>query len=98
MTTADQIIHEIKRGKFSPVYFFYGEEPYYIDLLSNYIENNILSESERSFNLQVFYGKDANPVSIVESARRFPMMAKYQIIILREVQELNKTEELTEYI
>ncbi len=98
MPVAEQIVADIKKGKYYPVYFLYGEEPYYIDQISDYIEKNVLSEGEKSFNLQIFYGRDSSPLAIVESARRFPMMAKHQVVIIKEAQEINKSDPLTEYI
>ncbi len=80
------------------MYFLCGEEPYYIDAITGYLEKNVLSEEEKAFNLQIFYGKDGDPVKIVEAARRFPMMAPRQLVIVREAQELAKTDPLTEYL
>ena len=96
MPTAQQIIEDIKKGKYYPVYFLYGEEPYYIDMISDFIEQNVLAESEKAFNLQIFYGKDTDPVTIIETARRFPMMASHQVIIVKEAQEMIKPKEFSE--
>ena len=88
-----KILTELKSGKYAPVYFLQGEETFYIDLISNYIENNALSESERSFNQVVMYGKDVTMASILTNARRFPMMAERQVVIVKEaqdIQDLNK--------
>jgi DNA polymerase-3 subunit delta len=86
--SAKKILNDLKAGKYAPVYLLQGEEPFYIDLISNYIENNTLSESERSFNQVVLYGKDA-PVSVIlNNARRFPMMAERQVVIVREAQDI----------
>jgi len=98
MSSATQIIEDIKKGKLYPVYFLCGEEPYYIDIISDYIEKNVLSEDEKAFNLQICYGKDSNPLTIIETARRFPMMASCQVVIVKEAQEINKTDPLTDYI
>ena len=76
---------------------FQGEEPYYIDELSNYIEKNALTVSERGFNQTIFYGKDSDAITIAESSMRFPMMASKQVIIVKEAQTLNKIEVLASY-
>ena len=88
-----KILTELKAGKYAPVYFLQGEETFYIDLISNYIEANALSESERSFNQVIMYGKDVTMASILTNARRFPMMAERQVVIVKEaqdIQDLNK--------
>jgi len=91
------ILQDLKKGIYYPIYLLQGEEPYFIDLLSDYIEDNVLSDAEKGFNQTVFYGKDSDPVTIVESALRFPMMASKQVIIVKEAQSLNKIEKLEPY-
>jgi len=91
------ILQDLKKGTYYPIYLLQGEEPYFIDLLSDYIEDNVLSDAEKGFNQTVFYGKDSDPVTIVESALRFPMMASKQVIIVKEAQSLNKIEKLEPY-
>ncbi len=86
-----KIVNDIKAGQISPLYFLMGEETYYIDKLSEFIEENILSEEERGFNQTVYYGRDVSIDDIVSAARRFPMMAERQVIIVREAQDLIKT-------
>ncbi len=86
-----KIVNEIKAGKISPIYFLMGEEPYYIDKLAEFIENNVLAEEERGFNQTILYGRDVSIDDIVSAARRFPMMAERQVIIIREAQDLIKT-------
>jgi len=93
-----QIFEDIDNKVYHPVYVLYGEEPYYIDIISNYIENNILSETEKEFNFTVLYGKDTNVQNIISIVKRFPMMANYQVVILKESQHLDKIEELESYI
>ena len=83
-----KILTELKAGKFAPVYFLQGEETFYIDLISDYIESNALTESERSFNQVVMYGKDVTMASILTNARRFPMMAERQVVIVKEAQDI----------
>ncbi len=88
-----KILTELRGGKYAPVYFLQGEETFYIDLISNYIETKALSEAERSFNQVVMYGKDVTMASILTNARRFPMMAERQVVIVKEaqdIQDLNK--------
>jgi DNA polymerase-3 subunit delta len=83
-----KILTELKAGKYAPLYFLQGEETFYIDLISNYIENHVLTESERSFNQVIMYGKDATMASILTNARRFPMMAERQVVIVKEAQDI----------
>jgi DNA polymerase-3 subunit delta len=82
-----KIVNEIKQGNIKPVYFFMGEEPYYIDRLTEYIENNILTEEDKGFNQMVLYGKDVSIEEIVSNAKRYPMMADRQVVIVKEAQE-----------
>ena len=87
-SSAKKILDGLKKRKFDPVYVLQGEETYYIDLISNYIENHVLSESERSFNQVIMYGKDSPVNMILTNARRFPMMAERQVVIVREAQDI----------
>jgi DNA polymerase-3 subunit delta len=94
-----KIVNEIKQGNIKPVYFFMGEEPYYIDKLTEYIENNILSEEEKGFNQMVLYGKDVTIEDVISNAKRYPMMAERQVVIVKEAQELSRTiEKLESYV
>ncbi len=94
-----KIVNEIKQGNIKPVYFFMGEEPYYIDRLTEYIEGNILSEEEKGFNQMVLYGKDVSIEDVVSNAKRYPMMADRQVVIVKEAQELSRTiEKLESYV
>jgi DNA polymerase III subunit delta len=86
-----KIINDIKSGNIKPIYFLMGEEPYYIDKLSEYIENNILTEDEKGFNQTVLYGRDVSIEDIVSNAKRYPMMADRQVIIVKEAQDLART-------
>ncbi|HOD11343.1 MAG TPA: DNA polymerase III subunit delta, partial [Flavobacterium sp.] len=86
-----KIISDIKSGNIKPIYFLMGEEPYYIDKLTEYIEDNILSEDEKGFNQMVMYGRDTTVDDIVSNAKRYPMMAERQVVIVKEAQELVKT-------
>jgi DNA polymerase-3 subunit delta len=86
-----KIINDIKAGNIKPIYFLMGDEPYYIDKLTEYIEKNILQEHERDFNQTILYGRDVTIEDIVGNAKRFPMMADRQVVIVREAQELSRT-------
>lgn len=86
-----QITKDIKAGNLKPIYFLMGEEPYYIDKLTEFIEENVLQENERDFNQTILYGRDVTIEDIIGSAKRFPMMADRQVIIVREAQELSRT-------
>jgi DNA polymerase-3 subunit delta len=94
----EEIISDLKKRIFKPVYFFAGEEPYYIDLLTDYIENNVLNEAERSFNQVIYYGEDITIPAIIEQSRRFPMMASHQVVIIKEAQTLKKIDDLVIYV
>ncbi len=99
MNEVNDIIKDITAGNIKPVYFLFGEEPYYIDVIADFIENNLLSEAEKGFNQMVLYGKDVGIVEIVSNAKRFPMMAERQVIIVKEAQHLSRTiENLTSYV
>lgn len=94
MKDADKILLDLKRKIFKPVYFLSGEEAYYIDLISDYIENNALEEADREFNQHIVYGKDADLAAIVSLCKQFPMMSEHQVVIVKEAQgikEFNKT-------
>jgi DNA polymerase-3 subunit delta len=86
-----KIINDIKAGNIKPIYFLMGDEPYYIDKLTEYIEQNVLQEHERDFNQTILYGRDVTVEDIIGNAKRFPMMADRQVVVVREAQELSKT-------
>ncbi len=83
-----KIIAELKKKRYVPVYFLQGEETYFIDVISDYIEANVLTESEKGFNQVIVYGKDAAMATILTHARRFPMMAERQVVIVKEAQDI----------
>ncbi len=85
-----QITKDIKAGNIKPIYFFMGEEPYYIDKLTDFIQENILQEHERDFNQTIIYGRDTTIEEVVSNAKRYPMMADRQVVIVREAQELSR--------
>ncbi|WP_081211443.1 DNA polymerase III subunit delta [Salegentibacter sediminis] len=98
MEEAKQIVNSIRQGNISPIYFLMGEEPYYIDKISDFIAENILAEEERGFNQIVMYGRDSTIDEIASNARRYPMMAERQVIIVKEAQDLSRSiESLTAY-
>lgn len=96
--SVEKIIAAWKKKQFKPVYWFQGEEDYFIDKLMDYAEHQLLTESEASFNLSVFYGKDAEWPQIVNAARRYPMFAERQVVILKEAQQMRELEQLESYI
>jgi len=96
---AKQIVTSIQKGDIKPIYFLMGEEAYYIDKISDYIENNILDEAEKGFNQMVLYGRDISIDDIVSNAKRYPMMAERQVVIVKEAQDLSRTiEKLVDYV
>ena len=97
-TTYEDIAKTIKKKVFSPVYLLMGEEDYYIDQLTDLIEENALTETEKEFNLSVFYGLDTEIETVVNAAKRYPMMSERQVVIVKESQRLTRIEELTYYL
>ena len=83
-----EIMAQLKGQNYQPVYFLQGDEPFYIDMISDYIEQHALSEAEKGFNQMVMYGKDSNVSGVLTNARRFPMMAERQVVLVKEAQEL----------
>jgi len=99
MNEVKQIVNDIKNGNIKPIYFLMGDEPYYIDKITEFIEKNVLAEEERGFNQMVMYGKEVHIDDIVANAKRFPMMAERQVVIVKEAQHLSRTiENLTSYV
>ena len=98
MNEINAIVSDIKKGTLKPIYFLMGDEPYYIDKISDYIEENILDETEKGFNQQVMYGRDVTIEDIVGAAKRYPMMAEKQVLIVKEAQDLSRSiEKLISY-
>ena len=95
---ANTIISEWKKNVYKPVYWLEGEEEYFIDKVMNYAESYILNESETAFNLAVFYGKDADWISVINSCCRYPMLAEKQVVLLKEAQQMRDIEKLEAYI
>ena len=96
--TYEEIVRAVRAGNFSPVYYLMGEEDYYIDKLSEFIVDSALGEEEKDFNLTVFYGADVTVEEVVNAAKRFPMMAKRQVVMVREAQNLQGKERLSYYL
>ena len=98
MNRIKQIVDEIRLKNTKPIYFLMGEEAYYIDKISDFIENNILSEEEKGFNQMILYGRDVTVDDIVGNAKRFPMMSEKQVVIVKEAQDLSRSiEKLADY-
>ena len=93
----EQIQQDLKSKQYDAVYFLVGQEPFFIDSISDYIAENVLEESEKSFNLTITYGKESNPADIIENALRFPVMSEYNVIILKEAQDFKKFDDFTPY-
>lgn len=96
--TYQQLMNDLQAGKFSPVYYLMGEESYYIDKVSDFIENNVLAEEERDFNQTVLFGADVSMQQVIEYAKRYPMMSEHQVVIVKECQVLKNTELLEQYM
>ena len=93
----DQILDNLKNKKYSPIYLLSGEEAFFIDEISDYIEANVLGEGEKEFNQTILYGKETDVPTIISVAKRFPMMSDYQVVIVKEAQEIKKIEDLASY-
>lgn len=93
----ETICTDIREGRFKPIYLLMGEEGYFIDQLTSLLEERVLNETEKDFNMLVFYGVDSDVHTIISAARRYPMMAKHQLVIVKEAQNLPKFEELEHY-
>lgn len=96
--SVEKILSEWKLKAFKPVYWLEGEEPYFIDQIVEHAEHKILSESEASFNLTVFYGKDAEWAAVVNACRRYPMFSERQVVVLKEAQHMKDIDKLEGYI
>lgn len=95
--TFDAIMGELKKRQFSPIYILMGEEAYYIDQIADYIANNALTVDEQDFNQTVVYGADTSAAQVADMARRYPMMAEYQVIIVKEAQNIRSLDALEKY-
>jgi DNA polymerase-3 subunit delta len=95
--TFEEILKQLKEKIYRPIYFLMGEEPYFIDRITEQIAAHVLKEEEKTFNQIILYGKDTDVPTIINTARRFPMMASHQVVIVREAQHLDKIEDLIHY-
>lgn len=95
--TFEEIIGNLKKKIYHPIYFLMGDETYFIDKISDYISDNVLTDAEKGFNQTILYGKDTEAHNIIANARRFPMMSNYQVIVVREAQNIKKIEDLEAY-
>jgi DNA polymerase-3 subunit delta len=98
MLTYDQIVRDIKKNIFAPIYFLMGEEPYFIDKIVSLLESSILDESMKGFNQTIVYGRDVVAKDIIDLSRRYPMMGNYQVVIVKEAQYIKDIDELKSYI
>ncbi|TNE60007.1 MAG: DNA polymerase III subunit delta, partial [Bacteroidetes bacterium] len=94
----EDILRDIRAGKFRPVYFLHGEEPFFIDQVEAGIDKHALSEAEKGFNQTILYGKDVDPLTLLDHLRRYPMMSERQVVILREAQEMRNIGDLAAYV
>ena len=97
-TSYFDVLSQLRIKKYHPIYYLMGEESYYIDELSDFFEKHILTEEEKEFNLTVFYGMEANMATIVTAAKRYPMMSEYQVIIVKEAQNIKDVDNLEYYL
>lgn len=96
--THSQILDQIKKKIYHPIYFLEGEEPYFIDEISELLEERVLTDGEKSFNLSFFYGRDTDPQSLMNTCRQYPMGSDYQLVLLKEAQSMSKLEGILSYI
>src|SRR5476651_597394 len=86
--TASDIIKDLTNRKYKPLYLLHGDEPYFIDLVSNYVEHKLLPDAEKGFNQTMLYGKDTDIMTVLNTAKRYPMMADYQVVMVKEAQDM----------
>jgi DNA polymerase III subunit delta len=86
--TANEILKDLKNKRYKSVYLLHGEEPYYIDIISNFVEHQLLSQAEKGFNQTVLYGKDTDVMTVLGASKRYPMMADYQVVLVKEAQDM----------
>ncbi len=96
--TYEQILSDLQRKSFSPIYLLMGEEAYYIDQITDYIQNEVLDESQKEFDMTVVYGKDTDMATIINAAKRYPMLSPYQVVIVKEAQMIKDWDSLQYYI
>ncbi len=96
--TFEEIFRQLNKKSYRPIYFLMGEEPYFIDRITEHIADHVLTEEEKTFNQMILYGGDTDVPTVINTARRFPMMASRQVVIVREAQNLDKIEDLIHYV
>lgn len=96
--TCDDILRELRSKQYRPIYYLMGEEAYYIDLISDYILDNVLTDTEKEFNLSVVYGADVDIATVINAAKRYPMMSEHQVVIVKEAQSIRNIDELSYYL
>ena len=97
-TSYETLMNELQARHFAPVYLLMGDEPYYIDKIADYIGEHVLDEAERDFNQTVVFGSDVTAVQVADMARRYPMMSDYQVVMVKEAQNLRNLEALDRYV
>lgn len=97
MMSFEQIVSDLKNKIYKPIYFLSGEESYYSDIITKYIQDNALSETEKAFNQTIIYGKDTEISTVINTAKRYPMMANYQVVIVKEAQNIKDIDDLVHY-
>jgi DNA polymerase III subunit delta len=97
-TTYEQIIADLRKKAYSPIYFLMGEEPYYIDVISDFIQRNVLDETEKEFDQTILYGKDVDISTVINAAKRYPMMGAYQVLIVKEAQLIKDWDNFVHYL
>jgi len=97
-TSYEQILTDLRKKAYQPVYFLMGEEPYYIDYISDFIQNSVLSETEKEFDQAILYGKDVDINTVINAAKRYPMMSPYQVLIVKEAQLIKDWDNLVHYL
>jgi DNA polymerase-3 subunit delta len=96
--TYEEIARDLKERRYKPVYYLMGEEAYYIDRIADYIADTVLNETEKEFNQTIIYGGDTDIHSIINAAKRYPMMAEHQVVIIKEAQNVKNMDELSYYL
>ena len=94
----EQILSDLRNKKYAPVYFLMGEEPFYIDVISDFIQNNVLDETEKEFDQTILYGKDVDIATVINAAKRYPMMGGYQVLIVKEAQIIKDWDAIVHYL
>lgn len=96
--TYEGIIRELQAKQYRPVYYLMGDEAFYIDKIADYIIDNVLTDTEKEFNQTILYGADVDAATIINAAKRYPMMSEYQVIVVKEAQAVHNMEELVFYL